>query len=167
MEILEQFRANTGETLGELSRKSPVVVLFVRHLGCTFCREALADLAKHRPGIVAQGMSLAIVHMSTDDQARALAAQYKLDDVPRVSDPEQRLYAAFGLTRGKVLNVVGPQVWLRGLAAVIKHGIGIPQGDVLQMPGAFVLHNNEIVRAFRHTTSADLPDFEGLTCTLK
>jgi len=167
MEILEQFMSNTGETLGDLSRKSPVLVLFVRHLGCTFCREALADLAKRRPGIVAQGISLAIVHMSTDDQAKVLASLYNLDDVPRFSDPEQRLYKAFGLTRGSLLSVVGPQVWLRGFGAMVKHGIGVPQGDVFQMPGAFLVHNGEIVRAFRHANSAQVPDFDALTCPLK
>jgi hypothetical protein len=44
-------KTNYGVTLNELSRISPVLLVFLRHAGCTFCREALADLAARRPEI--------------------------------------------------------------------------------------------------------------------
>ena len=38
-------RTQQGSTLLELSKQAPVLLVFLRHTGCTFCREALADLA--------------------------------------------------------------------------------------------------------------------------
>ena len=46
------------------------------------------------------------------------------------------------------------------VAAVLKgHGFGWPKSDPLQLPGAFLLRDGVIVRAFRHATSADRPDY--------
>ncbi|MFN8816592.1 MAG: hypothetical protein ACK5ZV_07645, partial [bacterium] len=33
-----------GQSVAELSMRSPVLMVFLRHFGCTFCREALADV---------------------------------------------------------------------------------------------------------------------------
>lgn len=98
--------------------------------------------------------------MQSDADAAKFFAQYGLDDLPRISDPEQKLYAAFELKRGSLTQVAGPGVWLPGLKSLLSGYLpGIPQGDVLQMPGAFLIHNGRILRAFRHETSADRPDY--------
>ena len=47
--------------------------------------------------------------------------------------------------------------WLKG--ALFKYGIGIIKEDGEQMPGVFFLKNRKIVRAFRHRTIADEPDY--------
>ena len=41
-------RTDQGSTVETLSRQRPVLLVFLRHAGCTFCREALADLAAQR-----------------------------------------------------------------------------------------------------------------------
>jgi AhpC/TSA antioxidant enzyme len=125
-----------------------------------FCRRALAQLAKHREAIAREGTGLVLVHMQSDREADELFATYGLSDVPRISDPERRLYEAFELKRGNLAQVAGPSVWGAGLKSLLGgHLPGVPKGDVLQMPGAFLVHNGQIVRAFRHATSADEPDY--------
>lgn len=164
--FLGDTRTNAGETLQELSQRSPVLVVFLRHAGCPFCRQALADLSEHRGEIASAGTSLVLVHMTSDAAAEKLFAAYGLQDVPRISDPEQRLYAAFGLSRGGLLQVAGPSVWLPGLKSLLSGNVpGIPSGDVRQMPGAFLLQNGRILRAFRPANSAERPDYCALaTC---
>ena len=41
----------------------------------------------------------------------------------------------------------------------IKYGIGMIKEDAEQMPGVFFLKERKIVRAFRHKTIADEPDY--------
>ena len=102
-----------------------------------------------------------LVHLSAECEAGAFFARYGLADVARFSDPEQKLYRAFGLARGSWWQVLGPKVIWRGFVAAIvrRHGFGRPQADVRQMPGAFLLREGAIVRAFRHESSADRPDY--------
>jgi hypothetical protein len=137
-------------------------------LGCTFCREALADLAEKREALEKSGTKLCLVHMMPEDDERAASffGNYGLEDVARVSDPDRRLYRAFGLRRGRVLQLFGWPVWIRGFKAGIlnRHGVGGLAGDGLQMPGVFLLTGGEIARSFRHETAADRPDYEDLAC---
>jgi peroxiredoxin len=162
-EILAAARTSSGEELLVLSRRSPVLLTFLRHLGCTFCREALAELGRRRQELEADGTRLAFVHMGTEEQARPLFERYGLGDAPRVSDPGRALYRAFGLERGRAGQLFGPGVLLRGIAGLLKgYGAGRPVGDGFQLPGAFLVRSGQILRAFRHATAADRPDYEEL-----
>ena len=154
-------RTQHGVSLDELSRLSPVLLVFLRHEGCTFCREALADLAVKRKEIERAGARLVLVHMSTQDCSGRFFARYGLNDAPRVSDPQRALYRAFGLRRGRLADVFGPKVWWRGFQAAIlrRHGVGRLTGDGFQMPGVFLLFHGEVVRSYSHQSSADRPDY--------
>ncbi len=154
-------RTQFGVSLDELSKLSPLLLVFLRHNGCMFCREALSDLQRQRHAIEAQGVRIALVHQGSDAQARSLLANYGLDDLPRVSDPERYLYRAFGLGRGDLLKLAGPTVWWRGFqAAVLEgHGFGRVVGDAFQMPGVFLIFHGEVLRSYRHQTAADRPDY--------
>ncbi|MFN0056480.1 MAG: SelL-related redox protein [Planctomycetales bacterium] len=157
---LNQARTHTGESLDALSHRAPQLVVFLRHSGCTFCRQALADLARDRAAITAAGTGLVLVHMQSDADAKTLFAAYGLDDVPRISDPDRRLYEAFDLQVASLSQVAGPQVWLAGLKSLLSgHLPGIPSANVFQLPGAFLVHKGQILRAFRGQSSAEHPDY--------
>jgi peroxiredoxin len=160
-QILAVTKTSSGATLAELSRERPTLVTFLRHSGCTFCREALADLAKARPKIEAGGAQLAFVHLGTAEEGTRFFTSYGLGDVPHVSDREGRLYRAFGLERGSPMQLLGPTVWWRGFLATVLGGhlVGLPVGDPLRMPGVFLVHQGKIIRAFRHATAADRPEY--------
>lgn len=157
-------RTNQGVTLEEMSALSPVLVVFLRHAGCTFCREALGDLARMRRQIEAQGARLTLVHMGSEEQGERFFKRYGLEDVPRVSDQERTLYRAFGLPRGRMGDLFGPKVWWRGFQAGIlgRHGVGMLVGDGFQMPGVFLLFHGEVLRSYRHQSAADRPDYMAL-----
>jgi peroxiredoxin len=157
-------KTNLGPSILELSQLSPILLVFLRHTGCTFCREALADLAEQRRRIEASGTRLVLVHMSPEERAREFFRRYGLEDAPRVSDPGRALYRAFGLGRGGALRLLGPKVWLRGFQAGIlnRHGIGRVAGDVFQMPGVFLVYHGAVLRSYRHHTAADRPDYLAL-----
>jgi peroxiredoxin len=163
---LEQMRTNNGVSLAELSRTGPVLLVFLRHAGCTFCREALADLRDRRAVIERSGVRLAVVHMDTQDAAAAdFLAGYGLDGAARVSDPERRFYQSFELRRGTFIQLFGPSSFARGVVATLRgHRVGRLVGDGFQMPGAFLVRDGRVVASYRHRSASDRPDYVALAC---
>lgn len=165
---LVDLTTSNGQSIRSLSAGRPLLVVFLRHAGCTFCREALADLQRERSRIEASGTSLAVVQMGTEQDGKALLDRYGLGDVPVFSDPDLRLYRAFDIGLGRIGQLFGPSVWWRGFQAAILagHGVGKLQGNGFQMPGAFVVRDGKIISAFRHRHSADRPPYGEMACRL-
>jgi peroxiredoxin len=158
---IETAVTQSGENLVALSEASPVLLVFLRHGGCTFCREALGDIARFRSRIENSGVRIVLVHMGDAEAIEKLLDKYGLTQLDRISDPERNLYREFGLARGRFRQLFGPKVLWRGfLAGVLAgHGIGRISADSRQMPGLFLVDSSGIVRRFRHRTAADRPDY--------
>lgn len=150
-----------GYSLLELSQLRPTLVVFLRHAGCTFCREAISDLARLRPELERLGTGLAFVTMSGEPEAWRFFERYGMADVARISDPSCRLYRAFALRRGRWRDLFGWTVWKRGFRAGILegHGAGPLAGDGFRMPGVFLVHEGKVLRSYRHDGPADRPDY--------
>lgn len=158
---LKDTLTSTGNTLAEINQKQPVMVVLLRHMGCTFCREAMADLQKARQHIAATGVHPVIVHQSKPMIGQAWLEDYQLEDWTSISDPERTLYRALQLRRGTIGQLFGLNVWKRGWEAGINngHGVGKLDGDGFQMPGLVMLYNNEVVAQYPFTDAADRPDY--------
>ena len=166
-EALQRTTDQHGNNLRELTEGKPVLLVLTRHAGCTFCREMLDELAGKRQAITERGYQIAIATMSDPDSNAALAERYGLEGCSWLSDPDRVLYRALELRRGRFLELFGPAVWLRGMAAGLRgHGVGALQGDGFQMAGTFVLHRGRVVREFRHAHAADRADYDALACEL-
>lgn len=165
---LRTLIGNTGKSLFQLSEQSPVLVVFLRHSGCTFCREAMADLGAKRATIEASGTRIALVHLSTEADIAPFAEKYGVADLPRFADPDRLLYREFDLAPGGITQLLGLKVWWRGMLAALKagHGFGGIKESMFQMPGTFLIENGKVLRAFRHQSAADRPDYTQLACPL-
>lgn len=158
--------ATSGETLAEMAEKQPVVLVFLRFFGCSFCREAISDIAKRQKKFREKGFRVVFVHMAPDPQtAEKFFKKYKLWPVDHISDPEKRFYQAFGLGRGTPKQLFGLMNWIRGFQASVIEGHGAELetaelGDGFQMPGVFVLHKGETLRSYIHRYAHDRPDYE-------
>ena len=162
---LRDIEANTSQYLNDLANESPQLVLFLRHAGCTFCREALSDISKQRKQIEETGTGIVIVHLGgASEEDDRFFKQYGLQDVPRFSDPEGRLYRQFGLDLGGFSQLFGLRVWIRGfIAGVLNgHGRGAVSGNSFQMPGVYLYHRGQILGGFRHDHASDRPDYVSL-----
>lgn len=164
VEILEQMKTNTGDSVLALSARQPVLLVFLRHFGCTFCREALNDISKRKKYIESTGTQLVFVHMTDNETAERYFNRYNLHDNVHVSDPECAYYAAFGLTKGTFTQLFGLHSWIRGFNSGVMqgHGVGPLLGDGFQMPGVFVIQEGEIKDAFIHKLASDRPDYDDL-----
>lgn len=159
-DALQAHRDQHATTLAELTEETPVMLVFLRHLGCTFCMETLQDLKAQREQIESGGVRPVLVHMSDDDAAQKQFAKYNLAGLSRISDPDQDLYRAFELKRGSLWQLFGPRVWLHGLRALFRgNAVGTLQGDGFQMPGVFIVHKGRILQSFKHATAGDRPEY--------
>lgn len=171
-DLLKAMYTNEGENIYSLSMRQPVLLVFLRHFGCTFCREALADIARQREKIESTGTRIVFVHMTTDEIAEQYFHRYELFDCTHVSDPICNFYQSFGLIKGNFTQLFGLKSWIRGFNAGIigGHGVGTaPLGDGFQMPGVFTIENGEIRSSFVHKLASDRPDYEQLIkcCRIK
>jgi peroxiredoxin len=161
--LLDAYTSQDGQPLASLLEQRRLFLVFLRHFGCTFCREAVAEISEKRKAIEAQGMPLAFVHLGTEEKARWFFTPYGLVDLPRFSDPDGRLYQEFGLVRAELRQYLNRESIVRMLGAFLHgHFVGFPAGDIQRMPGVFLLENGEIRKAFRHKLVSDRPDYLAL-----
>lgn len=161
-DLLGEYETQAGGNLKELSDRKSTLIVFLRHFGCTFCRETLGDLKRQRADIESADIEIVLVHMVDDETASQYMWGYGLADVHRISDPSKRLYNAFELERGNFAQLFGLTMWVEGFRAGLLKGYGVGRrqiGDGFQMPGAFLLYKGRIRRSFRHQTAADRPDY--------
>jgi hypothetical protein len=126
-----------------------------------FCHEALAEVSAKMTAINQAGVMVAFVHMGEESQVAPLMTEHDLEQIARISDPDRRLYAAFGLGRGGAMAMIGPKVWACGIkAGLAGHLPRRPIGNVRQMPGVFLVYQGKMLNGFRASTIADKPDLE-------
>ncbi len=163
--LLGATRTESGRTLLDLVDERPVLLVFLRHFGCAFCRQAIDDVAKVRDKLNERGVQIVFVHLGSPERAKPYFEYYGLSDVERVSDPDASLYRnpVFALARVSLFQIFRPAVWIGWLrGAIFKYRIGLLKEDIQQMPGVFFLKDRAIASVFRHRTIADRPDYLGL-----
>ena len=155
-----------NQSLAQMADEKPILLVFLRFFGCSFCREAISDISKQRKRLEKLGVRIVFVHMARDQEtAEKFFRKYKLFPIDHIPDPEKQFYQAFGLGRGTPVQLFGLMNWIRGFQAGIIEGHGAAyqnedMRDGFQMPGVFVLHKGEIKNSFIHRHAWDRPDYE-------
>lgn len=137
-----------------------LLLVFLRHLGCPLCFDHVAQIRARYNDLLARGLQPVLVTMGDAAQAAKFRETRHLEcDV--LADPGRRGYVAYGLDRGGLNRIAGPQMWWAGLRSILKFGAGRPIGDVRQMPGAFVIaQNGKVLYAHRAAHSGDLESYD-------
>ena len=163
-EVLDRFVSGVNLMPGPLRDQlgdRPTLLVFLRHFGCTFCRETVADLreAASAPGFP----PVLFFFQGVPIEGRAFLRRY-WPGARAVSDPELFFYEAFGLQRGSLLQLFGPAVFRAGRRARGKgHENGSRSGDIFRMPGAFLVERERVVWQHQYRHAGDHPDFRSLT----
>ncbi len=141
----------------------PTLVILLRSFGCTFCREAMADVAAAEDAIRQAGAQIAFVHGASADDAGPWFEKFGLDDVVTISDPDLAHYRAFGLGRASAGALVDPKVWTRGAVCALSYGFGAQTPTMMrQLPGVFLVQGDRVISAYRHASPADRPNYLAL-----
>lgn len=109
------------------------------------------------------GFQVILVGLGTPDQAEEFKKQFSLS-FPIICDPEKKLYQTYGLGRGSVVRMASPSLLLKGLKTLSRgHTPGVPQGDVMQMPGVFLIDTSGNIRYAHYSKDpSDNPSIETL-----
>ncbi|MCK7580466.1 MAG: hypothetical protein MZV65_35690 [Chromatiales bacterium] len=110
-EILDAPVGGVNLLPGSLRRQlapGDTLLVFLRQLGCLFCRETVSDLKacrerdQHIPGCCSSSRAA---------RSRAALAAQPLARGPRGGRSGRRFYAGFGVGRGSLWQTLGPEVW--------------------------------------------------------
>lgn len=132
---------STGEVvpLRSLYEKDRLLLVFLRHFGCIFCREYVSQLKS------LGSANVVFVTLGRPEQAeefkRAMGSPHRF-----LCDPNKELHRHFNLQRGGMAQMFKPSVVVRGIKAMSSgHGVGGPVGDPWQMPGVFLVETDGTV----------------------
>lgn len=152
-----QVLLSTGErvSLSSLYERERLALVFLRHLGCVFCRDHVAQLRRLKD------VNIVFVTMGSSEQTEAfrkeMASPHRF-----ICDPERALHQHFDVRRGDIGKVLHPQVFIKGIGAAMSHGMQKkPETDPMQMPGVFVIDTDgEVLWEHRARHAADNPSGE-------
>ncbi|MBX3114153.1 MAG: AhpC/TSA family protein [Fimbriimonadaceae bacterium] len=158
-ELLKSIQEPFFQEVLSLSQSKPVLVAFLRHFGCIFCREMVADISELKPSLEAMGIEVAFVHVGSEDDAREFFKEFGLEEELRLSDPESQYYKLFGLSQQsffKMLSLATIKNSVRAMKSGNRQG-GI-KGNPKAMPGLFLISKGIVVKIFVHKNPGDKPD---------
>jgi len=109
----------------------------------------VAQLRRAKTRFDQAGARVVLVAMGTPAESTAFARGFSVP-FEMVCDPERKVYQAFDLEQMAPLGFLSPSVALKGVMAMAKgHGIGVPVGDVRQLPGVFIIDSKGTI-VFSH-----------------
>ncbi|WMX13786.1 MULTISPECIES: SelL-related redox protein [unclassified Aureispira] len=167
LEILEAIFTNEGNDLRTITEENTVMLVFLRHFGCVFCREALNDFANIKDELDRLNIKLVFVHMAEEIYGEQYLKEYNLESEEHVSDPDMTLYEYFGLQKGTFSELYGLKVWSRAIGLKFGFETKKPLGNMKQMPGVFLLKEGKIINSFIHKSASDQPDYLAMTKLLR
>ncbi len=143
----------------------PTLLVFLRHFGCIFCREAVGDLRAAVEGDESYP-DVIFFAQASPIEARAFLRRY-WPTARVVSDPGLSFYDDFGVGRASLLQSFSPRVFAAQRRAAAKgYENGPRSGDVWRMPAAFVVDGERILWRYEPRHAADHPDFASIPAQL-
>lgn len=109
------------------------------------------------------GARVVLVGLGTPEETSAFRKQFHVP-FPMIADPEKQLFKAFHLKQATPTSLLSVGMAMKGLSALARgHRIGIPKGDVRQLPGVFIIDTDGHIR-YRHFAKdpADHPTADAL-----
>jgi hypothetical protein len=161
IDVLQQYE--DGLNVLKISESKPILLVFLRHFGCVFCKEVLVNL---KNSSAANKYQLVFVHMVDNDVARNYLSDFK--DAILISDPNFNLYRAFNLKKGTLLQLFNMKSIIKAIKLFFKGiTVGPLLGNGFQMPGTFVIYNKSIIYSYRPENVAEEANLEpALTCSI-
>jgi peroxiredoxin len=149
-----------GEAIQLSTAGIPVVLIFLRYLGCSICRDALAELTARHLDIANHGAEVWVFVPSSSEVLRAFTQPKRLP-FRMFSDEPREIYALYGVDEDRFLLSTARQLSVASLVSAVRHtithGHGFPEGTERQRIGAFVLDADGIVQ-YQYVASSILEE---------
>ena len=114
------------------------------------------------------GASVVLVGLGSVEETAAFKKRFEVP-FSMIADPDKRLFRSFRLKQASVGALFSAKMVVKGVRTLARgHGMGIPQGDVRQLPGVFIIDTAGRIRFSHHAASpADHPQPEALLDVLR
>jgi len=115
-------------------------------------------LRREKDAFDRMGAEVVLVGLGSVEQTATFKERFDVP-FPMIADPEKRLFEAFRLKRAATGALLSAKMVFRGVTAMAKgHGMGVPQGDVRQLPGVFIIGTDGRILFSHHASGpADHP----------
>ncbi len=150
-----------ADTLQEVVQSKKIVILhFLRHLGCIYCKNAvdqLYQLSQSDPLFP----PIIFIHQSPIEVGEAFFAQH-FPGASHISDSSLSLYNLFSIQKLKGLNFLDPRMILKGLKLVFLKGYSnqMGMGNMYLLSGTFLFLNGKLVWQHRAKRAGDEPNWK-------
>jgi peroxiredoxin len=135
------------------------VIFFLRYMGCPICQMKIGDLLRDHEEFNAEGLQVFVVLQSTPASVKEGLAGIEMPFTV-VCDPEEKIFALYGVAPGNLLGYLTPSVIMRAMKASragFKHGK--KEGKEMQLPAVFIVNGDgKIAYAYYGKNIGDLPD---------
>lgn len=153
----------SADTLQDVLASDQLVILhFLRHLGCIYCKYTVDQLNKISKQS-AKFPTIYFVHQSSPEAGEAFFAE-RFPGARHISDPGLKLYKLFGVRRLGGLQLLNPKMIWQGFMLTFKgyrNKIG-GTGDIFILSATFLFNKGKAVWQRRAKYAGDEPDFAKL-----
>jgi peroxiredoxin len=114
------------------------------------------------------GFKIVLVGLGTAEEAENFRMKFSLS-FPLICDPKKELYGQYGLGSGGITSYASPVFLLKGMRTISRGYLpGIPRGDVMQMPGVFLIDTIGFIRySYFSKDASDHPPIDTLLALKK
>ena len=147
-DVLLQTVDGDSVQLAQFWQHAPIVLFFVRHVGCVFCREQVRTLAQRYADMRARGAEVIAIIPADPINAGRFARSMRLP-YPVLCDTSRRAFAAFGLYDTTMGNLAQPEVLMRTARQFARGNIPAVNpfsSSLTQLGGIFIIGSDGIVR---------------------
>lgn len=149
-------------TLRDQLGDEATLLVFLRHFGCIFCRETIGDL-RALSEAEAPFPPVIFFFQGSSTEGRAFLRRY-WPEARAVADPALDFYEGFGIGRGRLLQMLGPSVFVAQSRARAKgYENGERTGDIWRMPGVFLVRGDTVVWSHEYRHAGEAPDYAGMS----
>ncbi len=153
---LPDMATSSDQTLSSLYSERGLLLILVRHWNCIFCRGQLADLHTFLPLLEQKTRVVVVMPHQADYLRSRLTGRYALS-CSVLCDPDYRVYRALGYGHMRATEAISPRAIVDGAKLFFGgHIIGMPDGDVEQLPGVVAIRASGMVAArHQHAYASD------------
>jgi peroxiredoxin len=129
-------------------------LVFMRHVGCIFCREQVQDLRDNAAAIREAGISVVVITPDRPSRARKFVEEYRVP-FPVLTDPERNAYRAYGLVDGSFGQLFNRRILAGGVRATLNGTF--PRGTTSaprQLPGTAIVDSTGRLLHLHHARDA-------------
>lgn len=133
--------------LGSLWREGPLLLYFMRHLGCALCRAHLRQLVEAYPQFQQRGLQVSAITFA-DPVSTNFVRQTQLVPFAMYYDMPRAVYQAFGMYEGTFGDVLNLNVLAKQLQLIPKGfipSIGL-RANIRQLGGSVVIDRAGVIR---------------------